>query len=158
MATTPQRPAAHRLETASERYFERCLPPHWTAERVRHDYGIDLRLALFDGDHATNLELLVQLKAAAEPSDGDTERVVLRTATYHHLWSQLQVAMLVKFVAAEEEAYWLLFRDIATPPADQDTFTIHIPRENRLSRINWGVIAAYVREVTETKRGAWPRR
>ncbi len=44
----PQRPRAHELEDASLRHFERCLPEAWTAERVRSDYGFDIRVDIFD--------------------------------------------------------------------------------------------------------------
>jgi len=112
---------------------------------------------MFEGNQATGLELLVQLKSSAEPTAVDTETVRLKTTTYNLLWEKLQVAMLVKYVASEKEAYWLLFRDIPTPSQDQETFTIHIPKENRISTIQWQDIQAYVRSVTDTKLASMRR-
>ena len=61
--------------------------------------------------------------------------------------------MLVKYVAAENEAYWLLLRDIPRPPEDQETFTVRIPRTNRLSQNTWPTIEAHVQHVHHRKLG-----
>lgn len=65
--------------------------------------------------------------------------------------------MLVKYVESEKEAYWLLFSDIPTPSQDQETFTIHIPKANRISIMQWPDIQTYVRGVTDTKLAAMRR-
>jgi hypothetical protein len=150
----PVRSESHQLEELSQRFFRDSLPKNWTAEKLGNDYGVDLRIDLFEGNQATGLELLVQLKASAKPTGGDTEAVRLKTATYNYLWDKLQVAMLVKYIESEGEAYWLLFRDIPQPQAGQDTFTIHIPKTNRLSVIEWREVQAYVRGVTDEKLAA----
>jgi hypothetical protein len=61
---------------------------------------------------ASGLELLVQLKASSRPAEGDNETITLRTATYNYLWDKLQVVMLVKYVEAVNEAYWLLLSEV----------------------------------------------
>lgn len=153
----PIRSESHQLEEASERFFRDCLPRNWTAEKPGNDYGIDLRVDMFEGNQATGLELLVQLKASAESTAADSESVRIRTTTYNLLWEKLEVAMLVKYVESEKEAYWLLFRDIPTPSQDQETFTIHLPKANRISTIQWPDIQAYVRSVTDKKLAAMRR-
>jgi hypothetical protein len=153
----PIRAESHQLEELSERYFRDSLPKHWAAEKPPNDYGVDLRVDLFEGNQATGLELLVQLKASAKPTGDDTETVRLKTATYNLLCNKLQVTMLVKYVEGEGEAYWLLFRDIPAPSQDQDTFTVHIPKANCLSVIKWLDVQAYVRSVTDTKLAAMRR-
>jgi len=150
----PIRSKSHQLEELSERCFREHLPRNWAAEKPGIDYGIDLRVDMFEGDQSTGLELLVQLKASAEPTGDDTETVRLKTTTYNLLWKKLQVAMLVKYVESEGEAYWLLFRDIPSPSQGQETFTIHIPKANRISTIRWPDIQEYVRSVTDTKLAA----
>lgn len=154
----PIRSESHQLEELSERFFREYLPRNWTAEKPGHDYGVDLRVDMFEGSQATGLELLVQLKAAAEPTAADTETVRLKTTTYNLLWGKLTVAMLIKYVESEKEAYWLLFRDIPTPSQNQETFTIHIPKKNRISTIQWLDIQAYVRNVTDAKLAAMRRK
>lgn len=153
----PIRGRSHQLEELSERFFRDMLPENWTAERPPSDYGIDLRVDLFEGNHATGLELLVQLKASTVPSGRDMEVVRLNTATYNLLWGKLQVAMLVKFIKNDNEAYWILFRDIPAPSQDHKTFTVHIPRTNRLSSIQWANIQQYVRGITDKKLAALRR-
>lgn len=150
----PIRSESHQQEEASERFFRDCLPRNWTAEKPAKDYGVDLRVDLFEGNHATGLELLVQLKASEGSTEGESETVRLRVATYNLLWSKLQVAMLVKFIESEKEAYWVLFKDIPSPSQDQETFTVHLPKANRLSAIPWPEIQEYVRGVTDRKLAA----
>jgi len=154
----PIRSESHQLEELSERFFREYLPRNWTAEKPGNDYGVDLRVDMFEDNKATGLELLVQLKASAEPTGSHTETVRLKTTTYNLLWGKLQVAMLVKYVESEREAYWLLFRDIPTPSQDQETFTVHIPKANRFSVIQWLDIQAYVYDVADTKLAAMRRR
>lgn len=153
----PTRSDAHVLEEASERIFRSALPRDWTCEKPEHDYGIDLRVDIFENGQATGLELLVQLKSSLGPSDGAAETVRLKTTTYRYLWEKLQVVMLVKFVETDAEAYWMWLRDIAQPRDDRETFTLQIPKANRLSTMNWEMITAYVRRVTDTKTAAMRR-
>lgn len=150
----PIRSESHQLEELSKRFFQEALPKNWVSETSANDYGVDLRVDLFEGNQATGLELLVQLKATARSNGIETESVRLKIATYNLLWGKLQVAMLVKYVESENEAYWLLFRDIPTPLQEQETFTIHIPKENRLSAMQWPGIQEYVRGVTDKKMAA----
>ena len=150
----PVRSETHQLEELSERFFRNALPRNWVCEKPSADYGVDLRVDLFEDNNATGLELIVQLKSSAKATDGDAEVVRLSTATYNHLRDKLQVAMLVKFVEAENEAYWLLFRSIPAPLQDQKTFSVHIPKSNRLSTIRWPEIQEHVRRFTDTKLAA----
>lgn len=150
----PIRSESHQLEELSERFFRDCLPKNWAAEKPTNDYGVDLRVDLFEGNQATGLELLVQLKASDKSAEGESEVVRLKVATYNLLWQKLQVAMLVKFVESEKEAYWLLFKDIPSPSQDKETFTVNIPKGNRLSSASWPDIQQYVRSVTDRKLAA----
>ena len=147
----PTRPRSHNLEELSERYFNENLPENWTTEKPESDYGVDLRVDIFEGEYATGLELLIQLKASDTSVDGENESIRLRTATYNHLWDKLQVVMLVKYIANEDEAYWLLLSQVPEPNQDQDTFTVSIPKQNKLSNIDWEYIKQYIREVTDEK-------
>lgn len=150
----PIRSESHQQEEASVRFFRDFLPRNWTAEKPVNDYGVDLRVDLFEGNQATGLELLVQLKASEASTEGDSETVRLKVATYNLLWNKLQVAMLVKFIESEGAAYWVLLKDIPSPSQDQETFTVHIPKSNRLSAISWSFIQEYVRSVTDRKLAA----
>ena len=150
----PTRTQAHNLEELSERFVNQHLPNNWTSEKPEADYGVDLRVDIFEGENATGLELLIQLKASENAIEGDNETVRLRTATYNHLWDKLQVVMLVKYVKEESEAYWLFLSEVPEPSQKQETFTVRIPKTNTLSSINWRRIEQYVRQVTDKKLAA----
>jgi hypothetical protein len=152
----PQRVDTHRLEQESEIYFKRHLHPNWTCHKPDPDYGIDLAVDIFDGDNATGRELLVQLKASRESNSTNqqSERIPLNVSTYNMLWDKLQVVMLVKYVASEQTAYWQLLSEVPEPEQGNDTMTIHIPRANVLSDIDWGRIRNYVEAVHLKKIGA----
>jgi hypothetical protein len=70
------------------------------------------------------------------------------------LWDKLQVVMLVKYVAEEDEAYWILLANVPQPNQDQETFTVTIPKTNTLSNIEWVHIQEYVRQLTDEKLAA----
>lgn len=150
----PTRTQAHNLEELSERFLNQHLPNNWTSEKPEADYGVDLRVDIFEGENATGLELLIQLKASENANEGDNETVRLRKATYNHLWDKLQVVMLVKYVKEESEAYWLFLSEVPEPSQEQETFTVRIPKTNKLSSIDWKRIEQYVRQVTDEKLAA----
>lgn len=63
--------------------------------------------------------------------------------------------MRVKYVESEDEAYWILLRDVQEPnDPGQKTMTVRIPRANRLSRIDWTDVQAHVQTVTDRKLAA----
>ena len=147
----PQRNNTHQLEEISERFFANNLPRNWRSEKPGGDYGVDIKVDIFEGNNATGLELLVQLKSSHGASTSDFETIHLKTTTYNYLWDKVQVVMLLKYIEVENEAYWLLLSDVPEPSQDQDSFTIRIPKENRLSSIDWQKVQKYVRDVTNGK-------
>jgi hypothetical protein len=147
----PKRTSTHQLEEISQRFFINSLPRNWLAEKPQGDYGVDLRVDIFEGENAIGLELLVQLKSSSEGTDDDVVKMRLNTRTYKYLWDKLAVVMLVKYIAVENEAYWLLLSDVPEPSAEKETFTINIPKINRLSSIDWQAIHQYVYMVTMRK-------
>lgn len=95
------------------------------------------------------------MKSSANQNDNyETEKITLRLSTYNYLWNNLKVVLLIKYVQLENEAYWLLLKDVPEPNQENDTFTIHIPKENTLSNLDWNLISEYVREVTNDKLSA----
>jgi hypothetical protein len=150
----PQRPQNHIREELSVRFFNSCLPENWVSHKPQNDYGIDLIVDLFDGTDASGLELLIQLKSTGESNDSESESQVLNTSTYNLLKIKLQVVMIVKYVVPDNEAYWILLKDVPNPNQDHESLTIHIPKENKLSEINWDRIKEYVRGVTDRKIAA----
>jgi hypothetical protein len=156
-AQFPRRTESHELEEMSERYFRNALPRGWTCYKPSPDYGVDLHVDIFEDGEATGLELLVQLKASARSDGGDTEIICLKISTFNLLRSKLQVVMLVKYIEDANEAYWLLLKDVRTPATDRQNFSVHVPKANLLSTIDWQTIQGYVRNVTDTKLAAMRR-
>lgn len=155
--TYPQRTDTHLLEDASERFFHNCLPGNWTYEKPSHDYGVDLKVDLFNQYDATGLELLVQLKSSHKKCGGDYETIELKISTYNYLWEKLQVVILVKYVEETKKAYWELLSNVPEPNYDNKSLTIRIPKTQDLETIDWDRIYTYVRLVTDKKLSATER-
>lgn len=154
--TFPQRHHTHVLEQQSETYLRTNLPQEWTVNRPQNDYGVDFQLGIAEGGELRGLELIIQLKASLDSNNHEnSEEILLKTTTYNYLRKLLTVVMLVKYVASENEAYWILLRDIPGPndPA-QEKFTVRVPKENRLSNIDWNENIHLVRMITNLKLGA----
>ncbi len=154
----PQRPHNHVIATLSERFFAGLLPPQWTTRPASNDYGVDLYVDIFEGRNATPLEFLVQLKSSVTASPRDTETITLKVSTYNYLWNKLQVVLLIKYCEQTNEAYWRLLKDVPPPDQSKKTFTVHIPKENSLSTIDWNVVETHVRHVSMGKLELWRRR
>ena len=81
--------------------------------------------------------------------------VRLKVPTLVLLRNMLEVAMLVKYIAGEKEAYWLLLKDFLIQPREnQKTITIRIPKKNRLSECHWVDVASHVSSVHYRKLNA----
>jgi hypothetical protein len=155
MATNlPQRPETHQLSDESVRFFRDCLPREWVCDEPKNDYGIDLRVGLTDEHFLSGESLVVQIKASETSPPGPTVAMELRVTTYNYLWNLLEVALLVRYIAAEREAYWLLLKDVNPPSQNQETFTVHVPRDHKLSQDPWHQIAEYVANIHQRKLDA----
>jgi hypothetical protein len=151
----PIRHSSHSLEEKSANFFRRHLPPEWNITYPSRDYGQDLSIEITEDGVYRGSELIVQLKASGQSNaQSGFERQSLKISTYNYLWENLRVAMLIKYIEAEDEAYWILLKDVDTPNQDNQTFTVYLPRVNTLSTINWDSIAGYVREITDIKLAA----
>lgn len=156
MATQlPQRPRAHQLEDESENFFRGALPPGWTCDKPQHDYGVDLRVGLAANGQINGKQLIVQIKASEAEANPNSVAIQLEVQTLILLREMLEVAMLVKYIAHEREAYWLLLKDfIAQPRVGQKTITVRIPKANRLSECPWEQVAEHVQVVHYRKLNA----
>jgi len=153
-AQLPIRDDARQREAASELFFQQHLPQGWMWERPANDYGIDLRVGVVENNLVTGLEFLVQLKASHDPSTAGYERIRLGVSTYNYLMGAVSVAMLVKYIAADQEAYWVLLRDVPAPPQTQQSFTVRVPRANRVSTLNWHRLRERLGNIQGLKLGA----
>lgn len=156
MATQlPQRPRTHELEDESETFLRRHLPAGWTCDRPQHDYGIDLRVGLAEQGQINGQQLVIQLKASDHSEYPNSVTVRLDVSTLALLRGMLEVAMLVKYVAAENEAYWLLLKDFTKKPTQgQQTITVQIPKKNKVSAQPWATVSQHVQAVHYRKLNA----
>lgn len=154
MIDYPKRPSSHQIESESETFFRNHLPRAWVCERPASDYGVDLHVHIVREDKVLPYSFLVQLKASADAPAGENVSTVLKLSTYNFLWDRLEVAMIVKYVASEKEAYWLLLKDVSAPNQEQETFSVRIPRANKVSEQPWEHVVAYVEDIHQRKLDA----
>lgn len=148
----PMRPSAHQIEDESIAFLLRHLPVEWTCDRPQHDYGVDLRIGLASEGMINGQQFVVQLKASVNAGHGDSVAVTLEVPTLNYLRNLLEVVLIIKYVATERDAYWLLLKDYTKEPSEgQKTATIRIPRENSISAYPWHTIAAHVQAVHSRK-------
>lgn len=148
----PIRHENHTLEEKSILYFRQSLPKDWNVNTIDRDYGQDLNVEIAENGVYKGLEFIVQLKSSInQDTHEENERQVFRVSTYNYLWDNLRVVIIIKFIESDNEAYWLLLKDVPEPNQDNETFTIKIPRHNSLSTINWNEMADYVRAITHKK-------
>ena len=148
----PQRPMQHELEAESEIFFRQHLPAGYVVNRPNADYGYDFIIDVAENGQMRGINFYVQLKSSERPSgDVENETVRLSTATYNFLKRNVNVVFIVKYVRTENEAYWILLRDIPRPDPDNETFTVHIPKRNRITTINWQETIERVRHIVERK-------
>ena len=94
----PTRHASHSLEDESRRKFAAMLPSHWTVMDVRPDYGLDLRVELFDeSGRATGRCFYVQLKATASPAGSRTRHVDVGELHSKYWMALSDPVLLVKY-------------------------------------------------------------
>lgn len=148
----PIRHENHTLEEKSIIFFRNYLPNDWNVNSIDRDYGQDLNIEIAENGVYRGLEFIVQMKGSnSSDINGTDERQSLRVSTYNYLWQNLRVVLLVKYVEADNEAYWILLKDIPEPNQDNETFTVRIPIHNRISELDWNYIADYVRDITHRK-------
>ncbi|MES2650548.1 MAG: DUF4365 domain-containing protein [Bacteroidota bacterium] len=151
----PARHTNHSLEEKSITFLRNHLPEDWNVNSIDRDYGQDLNLEICEDGVYKGLELILQLKSSHETNEIDgTERQTFKVGTYNYLNGNLRVVMVIKFVESENESYYILLKDVDEPNQENETFTLYIPKENRLSTINWNEITDYVRSVTDKKLAA----
>lgn len=152
----PNRHYTHSLEQKSETFFRNHIPQEWVVNRPQHDYGLDFQIGITENGELRGMELSIQLKASKNKSRyKKTEIVQLKVSTYNYLRKLLTVVMLVKFVESENEAYWIFLRDVNPPRHDnQQKITVHIPKIQKLSEIDWTKTIEIVRNINARKLGS----
>ncbi len=148
----PIRHNNHTQEEKSIIFFRNNLPVEWNINTIDRDYGQDLNIEISEDNKYKGLEFIVQLKSSVAPNiSNEYENQVFNVSTFNYLWDNLRVVLIVKFVEEENEAYYTLLSQIPEPNQNNETFTIKIPRNNKLSEINWNEIVEYIRDISSRK-------
>ena len=127
--------SAHHVEG----YILRC---GFTAERIVHDYGVDLYMTTYAADGAVeNDYVLFQLKAAdrlTRKSDGSAVVIALERRDLDRWLGETFPVILVVYDAPVERGYWFYvqeyFERMGPPAHGRKSVTVHIPIENVLSK------------------------
>ena len=143
----PNRHPNHILETKSNKFFSNQIPDEWFLDKPEHDYGIDFTANIVINEQVTGLNFSIQLKAKKTEVKSESVLIKLKYTTLRLYATRLEPVLLVAYVSEENEAFWLWFDEIDSDlTTDSKTLTIHIPKKNRLSEINWEQVIRHVQE------------
>ncbi|MCT4320154.1 tetratricopeptide repeat protein [Elizabethkingia anophelis] len=148
----PNRHKNHILETESNKFFNNCLSNEWFADKPEHDYGIDYITHISVNGQVTGLNFSVQLKSKEKETNKQHVSISIKQSTLGLFNTRLEPILLVAYVQEDKEAYWCWYNDLNLNLTEaQKTVRINIPKENRLSHIDWNVVAKYVQKIFSIK-------
>jgi len=136
------------METWSERKFESMLPDEWLTHGQSKDYGIDLRVEIFDGTAATGLEFNVQMKSTSKGSGQNPGRPVKRSTMNY--WASLASPTLVVVAHRPSETLWCTWAHLLPWEADPGTKSRLVRGEHQIDE---SIVSSFVEEV-RAYRGA----
>lgn len=148
----PHRHNNHILETESSKFFNFQVPNEWYIDKPEHDYGIDYVVNIVTNNQVTGLSFSVQLKSKIKENNNDFTAILLKHSTLGLFKTKLEPVMLVAYVQEEKEAYWCWYNDLEFDlTSSQKTYTINIPKANKLSQVDWDSISKYAQDVFSVK-------
>jgi hypothetical protein len=139
------RTRGHVIADLSVNFVERSiLQCGYSAERIAHDYGIDLLLFTYaENGEIENGHVYLQLKATdGLPllADGRTIPFPVAIADLNYWRNEPMPVILVQYDAKSNRAYWLYVQNYVNETAiesedidaEQETVTVRIPTANRV--------------------------
>lgn len=139
-----KRSDTHVIDTLAVRSIISALPEDWLVRGLEErDYGIDLSIELFDGEHPTGCSCLIQVKGTRDTfEDSDSfSGFPTKTLEYAQLFPEPFFLFHTSVADDETRFVWLqkyieVRLRIDRPKwADQKSNTIHFPDENTLSSV-----------------------
>jgi tetratricopeptide (TPR) repeat protein len=144
----PVRHSSHILETKSRKFFEAQLPDDWIFNIPANDYGLDYHIEVVLKNEVTGLNFSVQLKSRKTKVNKPYCSASLKHSTLNYFHVRLEPVMLISFVEEEQEAYWIWMDELKLDLSQsKDTYSIQIPKANKLSKIDWNNTLTYVQEI-----------
>lgn len=148
----PIRHNNHILETESNKFVNNHIPNEWVIDKPDHDYGIDYNINIVINNEVTGLSFSVQLKSMIRDHYSDFATITLKHSTLSLFNTMLIPVLLVAYVQEEKEAYWCWYNDLDIDlTVQQKTFTIQVPKTNKLSELDWTRITKYVQRIFSIK-------
>lgn len=149
----PNRHNNHILETESNKFFNFKVPNEWYIDKPEHDYGIDYVVNIVTNNQVTGLSFSVQLKSKIKEKKEDFAVISLKHSTLGLFNTKLEPILLVAYIQEEKEAYWCWYNELEFDlTSSQKSYTINIPKANKLSQIDWGgAISKYVQDIFSVK-------
>mgnify|MGYP005811504655 CR=1 FL=1 len=148
----PNRHRNHILETESNKFFSFQVPNEWYIDKPDHDYGIDYIVNIVTNNQVTGLSFSVQLKSKIEEKKDDFAVISLKHSTLGLFNTKLEPVLIVAYIQEEKEAYWCWYNELEFDlTSSQKSYTINIPKANKLSQIDWGSISKYVQDIFSVK-------
>ncbi|PKV52874.1 tetratricopeptide repeat protein [Aquimarina sp. MAR_2010_214] len=148
----PNRHNNHILETESNKFFNFQVPNEWYIDKPEHDYGIDYVVNIVTNNQVTGLSFSVQLKSKIKETKDDFAVVSLKHSTLGLFNTKLEPVLLVAYIQEEKEAYWCWYNELEFDlTSSQKSYSINIPKANKLSQIDWGKISKYVQDIFSVK-------
>jgi len=144
----PNRHRNHEIETLSERFFNNQVPVNWVVNKLQLDYGTDLNCEIVIDKGVTGMNFSVQLKGKEKESNAESIKIPIKRTTIKRWLNKLEPTMIIVYIVNEDEAFWLWFEDNTVDlTLKNDSFTISIPRNNKLSQLDWNNCIEYLREI-----------
>lgn len=145
MKDYPNRHRNHEIETLSERFFKNCFPVSWVINSFQIDYGTDYNCEITIDKKVIGNNFLIQLKGTETEPNTENVKVSLKRTTINRWLNKLEPTMIIVFVVDENEAFWAWFEtNTIDLTLKNETFTISISRQNKLSNTDWNLVSSYV--------------
>lgn len=152
----PERHRNHEIETLSENYFRNQIPVSWAVNKFTLDYGIDYNCEIVIDKMVTGMNFSVQLKGKEKEENIEFTKIPIKRTTISRWLKKLEPTMIIAFIIDENEAYWMWFENNTVDlTLDQQTFTINIPKKNKLSLNSWDNCKNYVENIFKRRNSLY---
>lgn len=151
--TYPKRHRNHEIEELSERYLRNSIPASWVTNKLQLDYGTDYNCEITLDNGVSGLNFSIQLKGKEIEKHNKYAIIAgIKRTTINRWLRKLEPTMIVAYIVDENEAYWTWFTDNTFDlTKNNKTYQIKIPKENKLSLIDWDTVQNYLKKVFSRK-------
>lgn len=147
MEKLPKRPRSHILEDISRIHVKSAIVENgWVVRDVSPDYGIDFEVEILKNGRVTGRRFSVQLKATDRTILTETSPGIrLKSSTFNYLRGRPEPVMMILYSNEDRDCMWVWREQIdAAMSPGQDRMTVHFPKDQRLSSIDWDSVQAHV--------------